>query len=43
MHFYWKISVIYGIILAATTDNTLHNSFDEILPILKNTLTKEGE
>ena len=26
---------LYGIILAATTDNTLHNSFDEIIPILK--------
>lgn len=27
---------LYGIILAATADNTLHNSFDEIIPILKN-------
>ena len=26
---------LYGVILAATTDNTLHNSFDEILPILQ--------
>lgn len=26
---------LYGIILAATADGTLHNSFDEILPILK--------
>jgi len=26
---------LYGIILAATTDGTLHNSFDEILPLLK--------
>lgn len=26
---------LYGIILYATTDHTLHNSFDEILPILK--------
>ena len=26
---------LYGIILAATADNTLHNSFDEIIPILK--------
>ena len=26
---------LYGIILAATADETLHNSFDEILPILK--------
>ena len=34
---------LYGICLAATADGTLHNSFDEILPILKNKLTKEGE
>ncbi len=27
--------MLYGMILAATADNTLHNSFDEILPILK--------
>ena len=26
---------LYGIILAATADGTLHNSFDEILPILQ--------
>ena len=26
---------IYGVILAATADNTLHNSFDEIIPILQ--------
>ena len=26
---------LYGIILAATADETLHNSFDEILPILQ--------
>ena len=26
---------LYGIILATTADETLHNSFDEILPILK--------
>lgn len=26
---------LYGICLAATEDNTLHNSFDEIIPILK--------
>lgn len=26
---------LYGIILAATADNTLHNSFDEIIPILQ--------
>ena len=27
--------MLYGMILAATSDHTLHNSFDEILPILK--------
>jgi nucleoside 2-deoxyribosyltransferase len=27
--------MLYGMILAATADGTLHNSFDEILPILK--------
>lgn len=27
--------MLYGMILAATADHTLHNSFDEILPILK--------
>jgi len=26
---------LYGIILAATADHTLHNSFDEIIPILQ--------
>lgn len=26
---------LYGIVLAATEDNTLHNSFDEILPLLQ--------
>ena len=26
---------LYGIVLAATVDGTLHNSFDEILPLLK--------
>ena len=26
---------LYGIILASTADGTLHNSFDEILPLLK--------
>ena len=26
---------LYGIVLAATADNTLHNSFDEIIPILQ--------
>ena len=40
---------LYGICLAATADSTLHNSFDEILPLLKenwgvtqvNEITKE--
>ena len=27
--------MLYGMILAATEDHTLHNSFDEILPILQ--------
>lgn len=27
--------MLYGMILAATSDHTLHNSFDEIIPILK--------
>ena len=27
--------MLYGMILYATADNTLHNSFDEILPLLK--------
>ena len=27
--------MLYGMILYATTDGTLHNSFDEILPLLK--------
>ena len=27
--------MLYGMILYATSDNTLHNSFDEIIPILK--------
>ena len=26
--------MLYGMILAATSDHTLHNSFDEIIPIL---------
>lgn len=34
---------LYGVILAATTDNTLHNSFDEILPILKKEFPNESE
>ena len=33
---------LYGIILAATTDGTLHNSFDEILPILKEQFKNEN-
>lgn len=32
---------LYGIILAATSDNTLHNSFDEIIPILKEQFKNE--
>ena len=32
---------LYGIILDATADNTLHNSFDEILPILKEQFKNE--
>ena len=31
---------LYGIILAATADNTLHNSFDEIIPILQKQFQK---
>lgn len=31
---------LYGIILAATVDGTLHNSFDEILPILQKQYSK---
>jgi hypothetical protein len=27
--------MLYGMILYATADGTLHNSFDEILPILQ--------
>jgi hypothetical protein len=27
--------MLYGMILYATADGTLHNSFDEILPLLK--------
>ena len=33
--------MLYGMILAATADNTLHNSFDEILPILKEQFKNE--
>ena len=32
---------LYGIILAATADNTLHNSFDEIIPILQKQFKNE--
>lgn len=32
---------LYGIILAATADNTLHNSFDEIIPILQEQFKNE--
>lgn len=32
---------LYGIILAATADGTLHNSFDEILPILQKNLVQK--
>lgn len=32
---------LYGVILAATADHTLHNSFDEILPVLKKDLESE--
>ena len=34
---------LYGIILAATADGTLHNSFDEILPILQKEYIKEEQ
>ena len=33
--------MLYGMILAATEDHTLHNSFDEILPILKEQFKNE--
>lgn len=32
---------LYGIVLAATADNTLHNSFDEIIPILQEQFKKK--
>ena len=35
--------MLYGMILAATADHTLHNSFDEILPILKEQFKNKGE
>ena len=34
---------LYGIILAATADGTLHSSFDEILPILKEKYKNENQ
>ena len=34
---------LYGIILAATADGTLHNSFDEILPLLQKEYIKEEQ
>ena len=34
---------LYGICLAATADGTLHNSFDEILPILKEQFKNEEQ
>ena len=34
---------LYGIILAATADRTLHNSFDEILPILQEQFKNENQ
>ena len=33
--------MLYGMILYATTDHTLHNSFDEILPILQERFKNE--
>lgn len=34
---------LYGIILAATADGTLHNNFDEILPLLQKEYIKEEQ
>ena len=34
---------LYGVILAATADGTLHNSFDEILPLLQKEYIKEEQ
>ena len=34
---------LYGIILAATADGTLHNSFDEIIPILQKEYIKNEQ
>jgi len=33
--------MLYGMILYATADHTLHNSFDEIIPILQNQFKKD--
>ena len=35
--------MLYGMILYATTDNTLHNSFDEIIPLLQKEYKPEEE
>ena len=35
--------MLYGMILAATTDHILHNSFDEILPLLQKEYIKEEQ
>ena len=34
---------LYGIILAATADGQLHNSFDEIIPILQEQFKNENQ
>lgn len=34
---------LYGIVLAATADGTLHNSFDEIIPILQKEYIKDEQ
>ena len=34
---------LYGIILAATADGTLHNSFDEIIPLLQKEYIKDEQ
>lgn len=35
--------MLYGMILYATTDGTLHNSFDEIIPILQEQFNNENQ
>ena len=35
--------MLYGMILYATADNTLHNSFDEIIPILQEQFKNENQ